>query len=161
VLCEKLASIGVDNISVPNACFCCGHLYRESECACRNCGTQFWCEWQVDWYKSRLTKISMGQDPYARKISNAFAVTSAAILITVASTSYLLAGQNRSLLHVFIGLAIGGWSVIEVRAYCHGLTTTIEHCTHGAKPENTYWRTLGLFFDLVTLIGALYLLARM
>jgi hypothetical protein len=157
----KLASIGVDNVSTANACFCCGHQHRDNELVCKNCNAEFWCHWQANWYESPFTRISLGQVLFARKLSNVFAGVATALLVVTALASHLFADIKLSAAGIFAGLTLGGLSVYEIWSYCHGKATSIDHCTHAARPANTSWRTFGLLLDLLALIGAFYILAYM
>ena len=154
----KLAGLGVSNISLSNACFHCGHQHPEFARACGNCSAEFWSEWTSEWYKSRLTRISLGQDHYARRIGNAFVVGATTALFVAAAASHHQASAAQALEGILFALLLGGLSIYEVWAYCHGKKTSIDNCIHTAKPANTFWRTFGLLLDFIALTMAFYVL---
>ena len=158
---KKLTDLGVTNASLPDVCFRCRKRRPASARTCESCNAEFWCEWMAEWYESRLTKVSLGQDHCARRLGNAFSASAAAILITTASVIHDQASATQEPLGILVALILGCLSIYEVWAYCHGKTTTIDSFMHTAKPTNTLVRTFGLILDFGVLAMAFYILFSM
>jgi hypothetical protein len=155
---EKLTDLGVTNASLPDVCFRCRQPRPASERTCKSCNAEFWCEWMAEWYESRLTQVSLGQDHCARRLGNAFAASATASLLIAAAVTHHQASATQAPLGIFFALILGFLSIHEVWAYCHGKTTVIDNCIHIAKPANTSLRTIGLILDFGVLAMAFYIL---
>jgi hypothetical protein len=153
---DKVADSGSLKKTPGYSCYRCGQQHPNNPQTCKKCNADFWCEWDSQWYQGRLSKISLGQDPTARKLSIYFIAIFGTILLAAAATEYHAAFKDGDWARIIIPLIIGAHSIYEIWAFCHGRKTTIEHCTHTAVPRNTHIRTLGLILDFAVLALALY-----
>jgi hypothetical protein len=125
---------------------------------CNNCRTEFWCEWNPDWYVGRLTLVSLGQDALYRRYSViAVVLGAAALAYGLVLQVYYAASDSRDMGPLF-AVMLGGFCLYEVWAFFHGRETHIDRYFHEARPNNTFWRTVGLFGDLVLLAVSLWVL---
>lgn len=130
-------------------CFRCGHSRDDWTRKCGNCHTEFWCQWDPDSYKGRLTRISLGQDPAFRRFA-AVAVTlgAVALIYGLVLQVYYAAENSRDVAPLF-ALFIGGFALYEVWAFFHGRATMVDYVIHEPRPENTWWRSAGLLGNVV------------
>lgn len=143
---------------LPERCDRCGHSRAELTRKCKNCHTEFWCQWSADWYKGRLTRVSIGQDELGRKFGLLFAIVGAVVLLYGLALQIFYAEAESKDIAPLFGLLIGGYATYEVWAYFHGRATSVDHVTHEPRPENTVWRTLGLAGDLAFFALACFML---
>lgn len=57
-----------------------------------------------------------------------------------------------------VAIFVGGYAIYEVWAYFHGRATSVDHMIHEPRPENTFWRTVGLGGDLALFAIACFML---
>ena len=142
----------------PERCDRCGHPRDEGTRQCRNCHTEFWCRWNADWYKGRLTKVSIGQDVLGRKFGALFAIMATVILVYGVALKVFYAEAESQDIGPLLAILIGGYATYEVWAYFHGHATAVDHMIHEPRPENTLWRTVGLAGDLAVFAFACVML---
>jgi hypothetical protein len=145
------------HVPIEEMCPQCGHKYNQFIAACKNCGREFWCLWQPEWYKNPLTVHSLGQSKQARRTGNAFVAIFVAFYLYSVLVYWLASSTKDDWLRlIFLGPVIL-YGSYEVWAFTHGRRTSIDHFTHEATPGNTSLRALGLAFDLLFTLGAAYL----
>ena len=132
----------------PERCDRCGHPRDEWTRQCKYCHTEFWCRWNADWYKGRLTRISIGQDIHGRKFGVLFALVATVLLVYGVALKVYYAEAESQDIGPLLAIFIGGYATYEVWAYFCGRATSVDHMIHEPRPENTLWRTVGLAGDL-------------
>ena len=131
----------------PYRCHECGKSRSESTRQCKNCHTEFWCPWNPDWYKGRLTRVSIGKDKLGRQIGILFAVVGTLVLLYGAFLQVQYASAESEDTGALFGVLIGAFATYEVWAYFHGRQTSIDSFSHEPRPDKTLWRTVGLVGD--------------
>ncbi len=142
----------------PDRCDRCGHSRDEWTRQCGNCHTEFWCRWNEDWYKGRLTRISIGQDALGRKIGVVFAIMATVVLAYGVALKAYYAEPGSQDIGPLLAILIGGYATYEIWAYFSGRATMVDNVIHEPRPENTLWRTAGLAGDLAVLAFACVML---
>ena len=133
----------------PEPCFRCGHPREELTRRCSNCHTEFWCRWNQSWYQGRLTRVSLGQDPAVRKLAAILVGAGSVFLAYGVVLQVYYANPGKRDVTPLLALFVGAWALFEVWAFFSGKATIIDHMVHEPRPENTWWRSLGLLGDLL------------
>jgi hypothetical protein len=145
------------HVPVEELCPQCGHKYNQFIASCRNCGRDFWCPWQPEWYENRLTIHSLGQSKAARRAGNAFVAACASFYLYSVLVYWLATSNKDDWLRLFFLGAVSLYGAYEVWAFTHGRRTSIDHFTHEAIPRNTSLRVFGLVFDILFTLGSAFL----
>ena len=136
-------------------CFRCGHPRTEAAYECQQCHAELWCPWDAACYLNPLTRISLGQSPAWRDGGTVFVGIGLFLLV---------AGLFLQIRHAVEGyrdpailgmLFIGFYALYEIRNFFHGHATTIDNMVHEPRPQNTWWRAVGLLGDGVLLAIAI------
>lgn len=99
-----------------------------------------------------------GQDALCRQYSViAVVLGAAALAYGLVLQVYYAPSDSRDLGPLF-AVMLGARCLYEVWAFFHGRATHIDRYFHGARPNNTFWRTIGLFGDVVLFAVSLWLL---
>ncbi len=157
-LARTTATLGNNEADAPvyQQCQRCGHDYDQFMMNCRNCHTQFWCNWQASWYSNPFTRYSMGWSARARS-AGVFFVGLTLAFVLYASAVFL--DPESGAPHwekLFFLVAVLMYSAYEVWAFTHGRRTSIDTMTHEGTPSNTSARVIGLTLDIALWVGAIY-----
>ena len=140
-----------------NRCIRCGHDRPETARLCKNCGTEYWCDWSPDWYIGRLTRLTIGHDATGKRLATKFTWFSSLLLLLALILQVFVSGRGGNDHAVWpLAMLAAVYATYQIRNFFYGRVISFGYASCEKTPQGTLCRTFMLTANLVLFGFSIY-----